>query len=118
MTEETDWYKEKQLRYDQAKEQAGCKGLFFRYRENNYFHDGRLEFKKTFTKLKRKSCPGCDICEFIEGDFREQDLDEHSHVIFPDKLIDQGIYEPKVTNMSTDIESGYCDDWDIEFFHV
>ena len=110
----------RQLRHDQAKEQAGCKGIFFKYRENNYFHEGKLEFKKTFTKLKRISCPGCNVCEFIESDFREDDLTigRYGHISFPEKLVDQGIYEPKVTNMSVDIESGISDDWDIEFFHV
>ncbi len=120
MNEEMSWYEQKQVRHDQAKEEAGCKGLFFRYRENNYFHEGKLEFKKTFTKLKRMSCPGCAVCEFLESDLREEDLTtgSYGHIVFPKELMDQGVYELKVTNMSTDIESGYCDDWDIEFSPV
>ncbi len=108
----SDLLKERQKPHDEAKEKAGCKGLFFRYRGNNYFHEGKLEFKKTFTKLKRKSCPGCNLCQSMEDDLGE-DLEL---VIFPDNLTNEGIYELKVVNMTTDCETGYVDNWDIEFF--
>lgn len=40
-----------------------CKGQFYRYRISEYGGGDLFGRRETFTLLKRKSCPGCEVCE-------------------------------------------------------
>lgn len=104
--------------HDKAKQEHNCKGLIYRARINNYSSNGIIGIKTTFSKLKKKSCPGCQVCAWIEDQLSEQ-LD-YGCVIIPRslKVKDQSLYELKITNMDTDYETGYADSWDLEFIYI
>lgn len=46
-------------------ELGDCKGLVFRGYRNEYFHKGTYEIKQGIRLLKRKSCPGCEHCDWM-----------------------------------------------------
>lgn len=64
--------------------------------------------------LKRKSCKGCEKC----GAIQEALVDDVS--TWPDKFrikdpIDGAMYKLEITNVSHCWETGYADDYDVEF---
>lgn len=94
-----------------------CKGMFFRYRKNEYFSGGVYGIKETFTLLKRKSCPGCPQCSWID-DFLQEEFNAESGAEIPPYLMDMDLCELKVTNTSTDWESGLIDEITVGFVRV
>lgn len=106
------------LHGDREKEPP-CKGLFFRCEITSYIGSDRdVNFKTRFRFLKRMSCPGCAQCGAMWDDLREGLCDpKYSNVIFESGQIGE-LYQLKVTNISTDWETGYVDDYDLEFVRV
>lgn len=96
-----------------------CKGLIFRLTRSGWAHEGdSVGFKYQFKLLKRKSCKGCDQCLFLWDDLHERICDwgndgYGSNIELGEE--NQALYQLKVTNTSTDWESGMVDDWDIGF---
>lgn len=106
-----------------------CKGLFFRGYSTMFFHDNRIERKEGLRLLKKKSCKGGELCNSYKDDHFQSYrcdhwfLDEMSESIACECLImpeieDGKLYSVRITNMTHDFESGYCDDFDVEFFKV
>lgn len=50
-----------------------CKGIVYKCRESTYFSSwGTIEQRKSLSKLKRKSCPGCDKCFWLDEFIQEE----------------------------------------------
>lgn len=95
---------------------AECKGMVFRYRENFYWSGTRYVWQESMNLLKRKSCPGCEKCWGLREDLHELSTGNYSRPpILPSNPKDQGLYTLIYTNVSTDYETGWVDDYDIEF---
>ena len=88
-----------------------CSGIFYRGRENIYVNfNGGFTYDVRFLPLKRKSCPGCDVCAWIQEMMRDDPL----CVELPE-IKHGGLYELKVTGTNTDWESGIVDEVYIGF---
>jgi len=100
---------------------ATCKGMYFRGYSSMYCHEGTIGRKDGFRFLKRKSCTDkyCDICSYRwEIDFTEGLDYEYGYIMFPDKIEHGALYSIRVTNISTDYETGIVDGYDLEFYKV
>ncbi len=87
-----------------------CKGLIFRYRETEYLNsDGAFVRTNRMMPMRRKSCPGCSKCDWFFDCYKEQG------VMWPSGLKEGELYHLTVVNVSTDWETGYVDDFDLEF---
>lgn len=65
---------------------------------------------------KRLSCPGCEHCGWTEDTLLEcMYCDTPMNF---DELVDGKYYRTTFTNVSTDWETGYVDDFDIAFVEV
>lgn len=52
-----------------------CKGIFFRFSRSAYVSSHQsIEFRESYRFLKRKSCKGCDKCDFFWEDLSMNDL--------------------------------------------
>ncbi len=101
-----------------------CSGRFFRA-DRGWYHnptDGSYVATQRLRPLLKMSCPGCCICFDLMTE-----LDECLSEFWPNDFdvctglteITHGkLYQARVTNISTDWESGVVDDWDIEFVRV
>ena len=94
-----------------------CKGLVFKASENNYFSDGRIVFKIEFRLQKRLSCGVCNQCILMLDDIAERMSDGYG-LKLPKSINPGKLYQPFVTNISTDWETGHVDDWDLELREV
>lgn len=95
-------------------EKSTCKGLFFRAVRNKfYIKEKRIVEHLELRFLKKKSCPGCEKCDFLWYDLQESDESISLSHIEQDK-----IYSPVITNISRDWETGYIEDWEIEFQEI
>jgi hypothetical protein len=93
--------------------QPVCKGKIYRVREANFIRkNGSIVSQREYVPMKRLSCPGCSLCDYLESDLRENDY----QVI--DGGLDGDLVELRVTNISTDWETGYVDGYDLEFAKV
>jgi len=91
-----------------------CRGLVFRGRVNAFVNNrGEYVYKESMRPLKRLSCPGCVKCGWLVEGLKEYLAEGMQPNI--DSIDDQALYELVITNVSTDWETGYVDDWDLEF---
>jgi len=99
---------------DKWKDDSNCIGKKYRCGVNNYIDtNGVLHMETTMRLLKRKSCPGCEKCDWIEDDLEELIACGSAPII---KNISHGAtYHVNIVNISRDWETGYVDDYDIEF---
>ena len=101
---------------DKREEPKECKGLIFRCETTMWRgSDGSVNFKERYCQLARKSCPGCQQCDWLM-----EDLDQRLYdFLFADTISRGGsngaLYKLEVTNMSTDWETGFVDDYDVGF---
>ena len=106
-----------------------CVGLLFRGYSSTYCKDGEIGRREGFRLLKRKSCKGEDYCKSWDGEdlstysCEHFFLEEMSEMLDCDCVIipeieDYALYRIRVTNETTDWESGYCDGYDFEFYKV
>lgn len=102
------------LKLENSKENV-CKGIYFRGYTNSYFIDGKIEFKSGFRFLKRMSCPGCEHCG---GMFYAISESLYSNNIIIPQIEHGKLYTVAITNIHTDWETGYVEDYDIEFVLV
>lgn len=85
-----------------------CKGMFFRYSKNSFVSShGSIEIRESYRLLKRKSCPGCDMCQQLDEDIANVGMDA---IVLPIDPEPGGVYELKFVSNGLN-EEGYCDDW-------
>ena len=92
-----------------------CNGLFFKGSKYIWVNmiDGRINEKIELRLLKKKSCKGCDKCNWI-WDFIQEDLQNGMNL----SEVDHGkVYKPNIIT-SKDWESGLTDVDYIEFKEV
>ena len=78
--------------------------LIVRLTHNNYMHNGELVSKSRIKLLKRKSIGDLhDLIQDPDYDLAQLNLGKY----------DEGVYRLRTINESYDIESGYCDDWEL-----
>lgn len=95
---------------DEEKEDP-CKGVFFRYTENNYAYGGKIVLSCQIKMLKSKSCRGCDKCGWLLDDINEGVANFGAdHLELPPDLKHGDVVELVFVVDSTDWESGYVDD--------
>jgi hypothetical protein len=92
---------------------AGCAGLYFRGKVNNYMSNGKYVYQESMSLLKRISCNGCDECGWILDDIKESTGNGKPPII--NAIKDGEVYRVIVTNESNDWETGIIDDYDLEF---
>jgi len=85
-----------------------CKGLIFRASVNSFIEKkGNYVYQERMILLKRKSCSGCEDCDWIKENFEEMVADEHFPII---QNIRHGcLYTLIVTYENDD------DDYELEF---
>ena len=99
-----------------------CVGLFFRVaREAWIGSGGDICFRYRFRPLPSKSCPGCFTCDWLVEDldqylylYNSGDIDFQLEQYFTHGMLVQ----LKVTNVSTDWETGIVDDYELDFVEV
>ncbi len=94
-----------------------CTGLVFRACVSEFL-DKRNSYVKTvrFTPLIRSSCR-CLKCSSL-FDVYIDTIREGLFPIIPDEVVDQALYSLRLINESRDFETGYVDDYDLEFFNL
>lgn len=93
------------------KEEIVCKGVFFRGYNNIFFSGGRLEQKRGYRLLKRKSCPGCSGCTWLRD---EALIEEASNSDDLSVIKDYGLYELSTTTTGGGRSWDGYDDCDYE----
>lgn len=99
----------------QRPDASTCKGLFFRGSTSLYWQDGKLAQKMELHLLRRMSCPGCEVCGPMLDDIAMFAGDGNLDL---SEVKQAKLYSPRVTNVSIDRDTGFVDDWDIEFVEV
>lgn len=95
-----------------------CKGIIFRADCQNYIgKKGEIVFKTVLKQLKKKSCPGCEQCGWLESDIREF-ISFDTPFLGIENIEPNKFYTFQVTNISKDWESGIVDDWDLEIVEI
>ena len=92
-----------------------CKGLIYRIKINAFLnkHNDYI-YKESMIFQKRKSCKGCEYCIPILDEFKET-LPVNFPMIKNIKNKNGKLYKLMITNISKDWETGFVDDYDIEF---
>ena len=93
-----------------------CKGKTYRARVNRYINSkDEYVYTERMIPLKRLSCPGCPKCGWMDDEIREHiDCETLIHI----DIKDGATYSLQVTNVSTDWETGYVDDYTLEFIEI
>jgi hypothetical protein len=91
-----------------------CKGLFFRCNINRYFLNGKYVEKVSFSLLKRKSCAGCEKCNWMLEELSE--FADYDGVKITNAK-DKALYK-LVVNAHKDWEAEFSDDYDFRFEKV
>ena len=92
-----------------------CQGVIFKCVETTYNTSKGIANTKKLNIIRTLSCNGCSNCGWLL-----EDLDNYMH----NNRIDishcehNNYYELITTNISRDWESGYIDDWDLEFVKI
>ena len=101
-----------------------CKGMFFRCRINIYVSPttgAYVETKRMFP-LKRMSCTGCDTCHWLSDEMGDEISTINGtygpDTLFVDDLVHGATYQYKVTETSTDWETGIVDDYRTGFVKI
>lgn len=94
-----------------------CKGKIFRYAANAFLsHDRKYSRQDNFTLLKRDSCKGCKYCDNILSDLQEIACEQGA--LIPSNLKNGDKCKLEYTNIETDWETGYVDNWDLAFVRL
>lgn len=116
MTAPTNLFKALHPAYTEA-EEIVCKGIVFRCILNAYIaHDDSYVEKIMMRPLKRKSCKGCVRCGWIIDSMRESVGDERFPIIHD--AMPNALYKVIVVNEQEDWETGFIDDFDLEFKRI
>lgn len=97
-------------RFIAKEEESPCKGVFFRYTENNYAYDGKIVLSRQMKMLKSTSCRGCDKCGWLLDDVNEGVANFGAgHFELPDDLTHGDIVRLTFVADSHDWETGYVE---------
>lgn len=93
-----------------------CTGILYRCTQNVFQNsNGEIIQKLRFRELKRKSC-FCIACigllEIISEDV------SYGKMPIVNKVVPNGLYKLKMVNIKTDHETGWVDDYDLEFKYL
>ena len=92
---------------------ARCKGAVFRADVQHFTTKrGGLAFSVRLNKVKRLSCPGCDVCQGWAEHHSE--IGNDWPVVGIETAQDKKLYTLEPCNESRDWETGYIDSWDFE----
>ena len=101
-----------------SSEKETCKGRIYRGRVNAYVSNDTYVYQEKMVFLKRLSCKGCDSCGFLIDDLQERSFEPKRYGPIIKNIEDGELYELKVVNIQKDWETGYADDWDLEFVKI
>jgi len=97
-----------------------CKGLVFKGYSSGFYirnkKETKIEFREGIRLLKRKSCAGCKECGMFYEILSDGTLFNHISIL--NNIKNDQLYTLKVTNISTDFETGIVDDFDIELVEI
>lgn len=98
-----------ELKIESTKSENVCKGKVYKVIDNNFLaSDGSYHTQRRYRYMKRKSCKGCQYCDWINDTINEGTA-----------VIDGGHHGDYVTlvmaNQHTDWETGMVDDFDLRF---
>ncbi len=98
----------------EAEKVEPCRGLYWRGRVNIWCNENIIQSKKSVQLLKRKSCSGCEYCDWIL-EFIKEDMGSQTGFDPLADIEDGKIYQI-VFDSSRDFESGYdeIDGWYLE----
>ncbi len=109
------------LKLDSSPTVKKCKGLYWRgsTTANFDYHSGNMVVTKRLKFLKRKSCPGCDACDWI-FDFLAEDVANGRHDYSEQALdkIEHGKVYTYTVHSSTEWGSGITEVEEVEFIEV
>jgi len=100
-------------RKDEAPE---CAGVIYRA---DVFHGPTsrgVVLSIRLNKLKRKSCPGCSKCIWIDEYIAE--VNSKYPLLNIENVVDGKLYTVEMCNISKDWETGYVDDYDLRVVEV
>lgn len=99
---------------DEEKEDP-CKGVFFRYTENNYAYGGKIVLSRQIKMLKSKSCRGCSKCGQLLADVFDGVADcGADHIELPSDLRHGDVVQMSYVIDGTDWETGYVDSYHLK----
>ena len=91
-----------------------CNGMVFRGRLNAFVNSKwEYVYQERMLPLKRKSCPGCEQCGYLDEYLHE--FTSMGTLPIIENIEHGAIYSLQVVNQSREWETGIVDDWDIEF---
>jgi len=91
-----------------------CNGLIFRADVNAYVNSkGTYVCQEKMILLKRKSCLTCETCISLEELLSEGVAEGRLPII--NNIKHERLYSLHVVNKTTDWETGWVDDYDLEF---
>jgi len=95
-----------------------CKGKIFRGKVNMFLNaKGHYVYQERMIPLKRKSCPGCEYCNYLLDDMLPEFINCGPSPIIQN-IVDHALYRLSVVNESRDYETGIIDCWDLEFVKI
>lgn len=89
------------VKQDEVKK--ACKGVFWRGHVSSYEYDGVIGVKKTLRLLKKKSCPGCPHCGWLQ-DYLAEDVCNEPNIDYLGDIEDGALYTYNVES-----SQGYYD---------
>jgi hypothetical protein len=78
--------------------------------------NGTYTYKETMVPLKRMSCRGCDKCGAFDETLQEDVYSQKAPMI--NNIEDGAIYQLQFVNCVPDWETGFIDDFDLEFIKI
>ena len=94
-----------------------CKGKIYKYVVNTYVdYRGNYTQKSTMRLLKRKSCKGCQKCDWFEEAIQQHEYDMGD--IFIEKPKNNALYTIIAISGDIDYETGYPDGYELEFRRI
>lgn len=95
-------------------EDNDCKGLIYRCKVNHFKNSkGHVIFSSRFIPMKKLSCPGCHKCGALIESLDECIANDTLPITTTEK--NNQLYSLEMSDISYDWETGYIDDWDLEF---
>ena len=94
-----------------------CLGKVYKAQISHFMGSrGEIVDKLVFRPQKRKSCPGCKYCDYLEDDVHEALA--CGTFLFPKDAQHGKLYRLGMINVSSDYETGIIDSWDTTFILV
>lgn len=106
------------IKFNDTVDSQECKGLVYRAKVNIFLNSkDEFVYQQRMVPMKKMSCPGCVNCGFIKEDLDER-ISNQDYSMVPEKIEHNALYRLDATHFSRDWESGWVDDWDLEFIKI